>query len=122
VKKILVVVLAFVCVASVCYAQNDTLQKATKPVGEVVEQTGIFAGNIVSVVTGKTPENKPLSIVVTDDAGKTMMFPVDQTVKVMDTAVNALTLDQLKQGSKVAVEYSKDENGKEKANAITVVK
>ena len=59
----------------------------------------------------KTAETGPVDVT----------FPVDPTVKVVDAAVNAVTLNQLKEGEKVAVQYSRDQNGKEKAESINVM-
>jgi hypothetical protein len=57
---------------------------------------------------------------VADGSGKTMMFPIDPTVKIVDTAVNAVTLDQLKTGKQVAVVYSEDQAGSQKVKSVTV--
>lgn len=120
-KKILIAVLALVCVASLCYAAEEKAAVANEPVGAVVEATGTFVGKVVSVVTEPSAEMKGPAITVVDEAGKVVTYPVDPTVKIVDAAVNAVTLDQLKQGSTVSVEYSKDASGAEKAKTIKVV-
>lgn len=107
-KKFVMVAAALVLAASVCYAMEGDNPKATEPVGAVVETGGILVGKITSVVEkslggGKT-EN---SLVLAEDNGATKIIPLDNTVKCLDSAFNALTLNQLK-GRKVAVEVSKE--------------
>jgi hypothetical protein len=121
VKKILIAVLAFVCVASICYAADQKAPAANEPVGAAVEATGTFVGKVVSVVTEGSGGATGPAITVADETGKMITYPVDPTVKIVDAAVNAVTLNQLKKGDKVAVEYSKDQTGSEKAKAINVV-
>ncbi len=116
-KKIAIVILALVVTASFCYAAESVKsQTATEPVGAVIETTGVFVGQISSVVENSLAGGKAKSYVtVSDDTGKTRMFPVDATVKIVDAGFNAITLNQLKKGEKVSVEYS----GK-KAKSINV--
>lgn len=108
-KKFVMVAVALVLAASVCYAvEGEKPMKATEPVGAVVETGGVLVGKITSVVEkslggGKT-EN---SLVLAEDNGATKIIPLDNTVKCLDSAFNVLTLNQLK-GRKVAVEVSKD--------------
>jgi len=119
VKSILIAVLVVIAAASLCYAQGDaSVKKATEPVGAVIETAGVFVGRISSVVEQSLGGGKEKGFVtVSDETGKTRMFPVDETVKVVDATFNALTLNQLKQGEKVSVKYSG-----EKASEINVVK
>lgn len=118
-KKLAVVVLALAFVASMAYAEEA--QKANEPVGKVVEATGTVVGKVVSVITTGSDKAAEGTVTVVDETGKTMMFPVDPTVKIVDATVNAITLNQLKEGEKVKVDYSK-EGGSEKAKAISVTK
>jgi len=119
-RKALLAIMALAFVASLSYAAEGASPVANEPVGAVVEATGIFVGNVVSVVT--TGETGNASVTVADETGKTMVFPVDPAVKIVDAAVNVVTLNQLKTGDKVAVEYTKDEKGAEKAKSISVMK
>gem|GEM_PF-1755879 len=122
-NKIMLAVLALVLASSLCYAAEGMSEKATEPVGAVVEASGMFVGKVSSVVEDTMAGGKAKGYVtVSDETGQTKMFPVDDTVKVVDTTFNALTLNQLKAGEKVAVQYSKDKNGKEKATTIKVEK
>ena len=121
-KKLLIVVAVLVLAASFCYAQDTAASKeaepkATEPVGAVVETTGVFVGNITSVVEESAGANKG-SLILADESGKTKIFPVDPTVKILDNTFNALTFNQLKKGEKVSVEYTK--GATEKTKSVTV--
>lgn len=104
-SKILIMVMVIVSAASFCYAA----EKAVEPVSATIEETGTFIGKIVSVVTGGAAETakgaKQSSVVVTDEAGKVMVFPVDSTVKIVDATMNTVPVKQLAEGTKVTVEY-----------------
>lgn len=120
VKKILIAVLALVSTASLCYAA----EKAAEPVSATVEATGTFVGKVVSVVTGGTAETaervQNSSVVVADETGKTMVFPIDSTVKIVDAAMNAVPIKQIVEGAKVTVEYVTGQRGVEKTESIKV--
>ena len=118
-KKILVAVIAVAFAASIVYAMEGDQSKANEPVGAVVETTGVFVGKITSVVEESVGANKG-SLILADESGKTKIFPVDPTVKIVDDTFNALTLNQLKKGEKVSVEYSK--GGTDQAKSVTVQK
>ena len=110
-KKFVMVAVALVLAASICYAVEGDNPKATEPVGAVVETGGVLVGKITSVIEkslggGKKDE----SLVLAEDNGTTKIIPLDNTVKCLDSVFNVLTLNQLK-GKKVAVEVSK-ESGK----------
>lgn len=101
-KKILIAVVALILAASMSYAAEPTV-KATEPVGAVVETSGVVVGKVTNVIEkslggGKTEG----SLVMADSTGKTKIIPLDSTVKALDTAFHALTLNQLK-GRKVSV-------------------
>ncbi len=119
-KKILIAVLVLVCAASICYAATSDAPKANEPVGAAIESTGVFVGKIVGVVTTGSDSATGPAITVANDAGKVVTFPVDPTVQIVDAAVNAVTLNQLKTGEKVSVQYSKDSSGNSKAKAINL--
>ncbi len=111
VNKILIAVVALVVAVSLCYAAEEAKPKATEPVGAVVETSGIIVGKITNVIEKSLGGGKKAnSLVLAEDNGKTKIIPLDNTVKVLDTTFNALTLNQLK-GKKVSVEVSK-ESGK----------
>ncbi|MFH1779439.1 MAG: hypothetical protein ABH847_05370 [Candidatus Omnitrophota bacterium] len=107
-NKILIAVVALVLAVSLCYAAEEAAPKATEPVGAVVETGGVIVGKLTNVVEkslggGKTAN----SLVLAEDNGKTKIIPLDDTVKVLDAAFNALTLNQLK-GKTVSVDVSKE--------------
>lgn len=118
-KKMLLAVIAVICVASLCYAEQGDTVKATEPVGAVVETGGVFIGKVSSAVEKSLGGEGNVTVV--DETGKTKIFPVDPTVKIIDNTFNALTLNQLKAGQKVSVEYTK-EGGSDKAKSIQVMK
>ncbi len=123
VNKILIAVVALVLMATACYAADEAVTQATEPVSKAVEATGVFVGSITSVVTNSVTGGGPSGIItVTDETGKNRIFIVDDTVKIADAALNAVTLNQLKKGEKVAVEYSNAPMGAEKPSSIKVIK
>jgi ABC-type transporter Mla subunit MlaD len=118
--RIILVVLALVAMASFSYAAEGDTVKATEPVGAVVETSGVVIGKVTSVVE-ESLGGQEGSLVMAEPDGKTRIFPVDPTVKIIDNTFNALTFNQLK-GREVSVEYSKDASGKEKAKSVKVIK
>ena len=123
-KKILIAIFVVSLVASLSYAASPEAvkdQKATEPVGAIVETLGVFIGQVSAATEKSMGGGKEGYVTVVDETGKTKMFPVDPTVKIVDAGFNALTLNQLKKGEKVSVEYS-GKSGAEKAKSIKVTK
>lgn len=107
-KKFVIIAVALVLAASICYAIEGDKPKATEPIGAVVETGGVLVGKITSVVEKSLGGGKKeSSLVLAEDNGTTKIIPLDNTVKCLDSAFNALTLNQLK-GKKVAVEVSQE--------------
>lgn len=117
-KKIAIVLLALVAVGTACYAAEKA-PAATEPIGAVIEAGGVFVGKIVGAVEQATTGEK--KITVRSDTGETRVFPFAETVKIVDTTFNALTLNQLKAGKQVTVKY-KEEGGVQKADTVSVTK
>jgi len=111
-KKFVIVFAVLVLAASLSYANcghcGGDHPKATEPVGAVVETGGVLVGKLTSVVEKSLGGGKKdNSLVLAEDNGATKIIPLDDTVKVIDSGFNALTLNQLK-GKKVAVDVSKE--------------
>jgi len=106
VKKIMLAVVIIASTVSLCYAAQGDAPKATEPVGAVVETSGVIIGKITSVVEESMGQKKA-SLILADENGKTRIIPLDDTVKILDKTFHALTLNQLKKGSKVSVEVKK---------------
>lgn len=110
-KKIATVAAVIILTAAVCYAAEGDSPKATEPVGAVVETGGVLVGKITNVIEkslgGGKKEN---SLVLAEDNGTTKVIPLNDTVNCLDSAFNALTLNQLK-GKKVTVKVA-EESGK----------
>lgn len=121
-KKIFAVIVLLVLAAAVCNAAEEGATKAAEPVGAVIEATGVFVGTVSSVVTeGVTGGQVKGSILVSSETGETKLFPVDDTVKIVDAAFNIVTLNQLKKGEKVEVQYTKAPDGAEKVSSVKMV-
>ena len=128
VRKIFIAVMVLAAAASIGYAaegEHPTEHPtATEPISATVESVGTFVGKVVNVVTegaADTAEGtSKASVTVANETGKTMMFPIDATVKITDAAMNTVPLKQVKEGSKVFVEYVTGKDGKEKAKSVTV--
>jgi len=122
VNKVILAGLALILTAAVCYAAEGDAPKATEPVGAVVETAGVIIGKITTVVEESMGGGKgKAQLVLAEEDGKTRIVPIDNTVKVLDSAFNALTLNQLKKGDKVSVKVEKDASGNEKAGSVQVV-
>ena len=120
-KRILIAIFVVSLVASLSYAASPkplTDKKATEPVGAVIETLGVCIGQISSATEKSLGGGKGGYVTVVDETGKTKMFPVDNTVKIVDVGFNVLTLNQLKKGEKVSVEYKTGTGGKEQAATI----
>lgn len=120
-KKILIAVIALVLTAAAGYAADESGTQASEPVGAIVEAGGVFVGTVSTVVADTVTGGKGI-VTVADEKGQTKIFPVDETVKVVDATLNAVTFNQLKTGEKVEVEYSKAPDGAEKPSSIKVMK
>jgi ABC-type transport system substrate-binding protein len=128
-KKSLIIFLAVMLMASVCFAQQATPPAAEqsqaqppKPVQKVVSQAKEFLGKVASVTIAEPAKGIAKgSITVVDDMGNTANFTVTSATKVFDTTLNALTLNQLKEGEKVKVKHIKTKEGSEEAKAISVM-
>lgn len=96
--------------------------KALNPVTETLEATKEFVGTVVEVGTLQEPGSSGLvNVTVADEAGKTEIFPIDQTIRVLDAGLNVVAMNQLKKGDKVSVEY-KEEAGAKKPTAVKIAK
>ena len=112
VNKILIAVVALMLVVPLCYAAEEAKPIATEPVGAVVETGGVIIGKVTTVIEESLGGGKTKgSLVLAEDNGKTKMIPLDNTVKVLDAAFHAITLDKLN-GRKVSVETSKEGTAK----------
>ena len=106
-KKFAMVAVLVIFAAAVCYAADGAGQKATEPIGAVVETGGVLIGSLTNVVEKSLGGGKKdSSLVLAENNGTTKIIPLDNTVKCFDAAFNIITLNQLK-GKKVAVEVSK---------------
>jgi hypothetical protein len=105
VKKVIIAILAIICVATLVYAADEPKPQATEPVGAVIETLGVFTGKITNVIE-KSAGNKG-QLILADDSGKTKVIPLDNTVKIIDKGFHAVTLNQLKPGERVSVEQGK---------------
>ena len=112
VNKILIAVVALVLAVSLSYAVEEAKPIATEPVGAVVETGGVIIGKVTTVIEESLGGGKTKgSLVLAEDNGKTKMIPLDNTVKVLDAAFHAVTLNKLN-GRKVSVETSKEGTAK----------
>lgn len=121
-KKYLLVIAVIALTAVSAYAATDN-KTATEPLGAIVEASGVFIGTVSEVVVDTVTVGQAKgTVTVADESGKTRIFPVDDTVKIVDATVNVMTLNQLKKGQKVEVQYSKAPTGEEKVSSVKVMK
>ena len=122
-KKMLGIFIVLTFVGSICFAQEAIKTSPTliKP-SSAASETKTIVGKVVSVTVAdpaKGIANGAVSIV--DAAGKTTNYTVGSVAKVLNTAFNAITLNQLKVGDKVKMKSRKTAAGEE-AQSITLLK
>lgn len=118
-KVILVLALMALVIPSLCWADCGKCE-AKDPVMGTLEASKEFVGTVLEVATFQEPGSSGLvNVTVADEAGKTEIFPIDQTVRVLDAGLNVVTMDQLKKGSKVSVKYDEKEGAK-KATEVKI--
>jgi len=120
-KKILLIMAVIALSQATAYAADNN-KTAAEPVGALVEASSVFVGTVTSVVVDTVTAGQARgTVAVADEAGKTRIFPIDDTVKIVDAGINVITLNQLKKGEKVEVQYMKAPNGAEKVSSVKVV-
>jgi len=123
-KKVLLVVLALMLVSSVAFAQGAN-KEAASPVKEIakgIESTGEFVGKVVSVTVADPAKGlREGTIKVADQMGNPVSYTVNSAATIVDASFNAITLNQLKEGSMVKVKAEKTSEGKEEAKSINVM-
>ncbi len=122
-KKMLGVLIVLAFVGSICFAQEavKTLPSPVKS-SSAAAATKTIVGKVVSVTVAdpaKGIANGTVSVV--DAAEKTTNYTVGSVTKVLDTAFNAITLNQLKVGDKVKVKGKKTATGEE-AQSVNLLK
>lgn len=122
--RLLAAIFAIALAASLCHAalSDQPKPKATEPVGAVLETTGVIIGKVTTVIEESLGGGKKKgTLIMADDEGRTKVIPLDNSVEVLDKTFHGITLNQLKKGEKVSVEYTKDKSGAQKAKKVTVV-
>lgn len=114
-KRVIFVIAIMICVISAVYAQDNE-----DFVRDMFQTTGRFVGKVVYVATAGTGGEKT-ELVVEDERGQKMIFPLDETANMVGSAANMLTLGELKKGEKVAVEYESQPGQAPKARAVSKV-
>lgn len=120
-KKVMAFVLVALFAGSVCFAQGAATAEDKGPLATAVDQTQEFVGKVVKVtVADPAKEVAAGTVQVADSMGNTTSVTVGSTAKIVDSALNVITLGQLKAGDTVKVEATKTEEGATKAKAISV--
>ena len=119
------VVFALMFAASACFAQGQASEKAAGPVKAAekgVQSVGEFVGKVVSVTVAEPAKGITESTVkVSDEMGNPVSYTVNSAATIVDASLNAITLNQLKEGSMVKVKATKTKEGKEEAKSISVM-
>jgi hypothetical protein len=123
-KKLLLVVLALMLVSSVSFAQgaNKEAPSPAKEIAKGVESIGEFVGKVVSVTVADPAKGvRNGTIKVADSMGNPVSYTVNSAATIVDASFNAITLNQLKEGSLIKVKAGKTAGGKEEAKSINVM-
>ena len=123
-KKLLLVALALMLVSSVSFAQGAN-KEAPSPAKEIVkgvESVGEFVGKVVSVTVADPAKGvRNGTIKIADDMGNPVSYTVNSAATIVDASFNAITLNQLREGSMVKIKAERTKEGKEEAKAINVM-
>lgn len=104
-KKVVLAVLAVALVCSFAIAQEEKTV-----VGKILSVT--IADPAKGIATG--------AVSIVDETGKGFNFSIGKSTEIVDNTLNAITLNQLKLGSKVSVKSAKTATGQEEAAEIKV--
>ncbi|MCX5667007.1 MAG: hypothetical protein NTY34_01670 [Candidatus Omnitrophica bacterium] len=106
-KKLLLVALALMLVSSVSFAQGANKEAP---------------GKVISVTVANPAKGvRDGTIKVADAMGNPVSYTVNSAATIVDASFNAITLNQLKEGSMIKMKTRKTEEGKEEAKAINVI-
>jgi hypothetical protein len=118
-KKLSLLVLALMLVSSVSFAQgtDKACPSPAKEIAQGVEKVGEFVGKVVSVTVADPAKGvRNGTIKVADAMGNPVSYTVNSAATIVDASFNAITLNQLKEGSMIKVKADKEE-----AKAISVM-
>jgi hypothetical protein len=118
-KKFLLVAVALMLVSGVCFAQaSEKMASPAKEVVKGVKSVGEYVGKVVSVTLAEPAKGVTDNTVkVTDEMGNPISFTVSSAAKITDASLNAITLNQLKEGETVKVKATSTKEAK----AINVI-
>jgi hypothetical protein len=120
-KKLLLAALALMVCASISYAACGSCEPA-KSVAKGIGAVGEFVGKVVSVTVADPAKGvRSGTIKVADSMGNPVSYTVNSAATIVDASFNAITLNQLKEGSMIKVKAEKTKEGKEEAKAINVI-
>lgn len=114
-KKLFLVLLALILASSVSFAQgaNKEAPSPAKEVAKGIESVGEFVGKVVSVTVADPAKGvREGTIKIADDMGNPVSYTVNSAATIVDASLNAITLNQLKEGEKVKVKATKTKEAK----------
>ncbi|MCX5668945.1 MAG: hypothetical protein NTX89_02325 [Candidatus Omnitrophica bacterium] len=118
-KKLTFLLFVFLCVSSLCYAQQVPV-----PVSQIAQtpvETQAFTGKVDSVTIGDTAQGVKSEIVVVADQGQKLSFVVKSGTLITDKDAKMVALSDIKKDNKVAVAYTTSKMGTHKAQSIKLV-
>ena len=102
-RKIAIFALLFTfAIFAICFAANKPVQAAKSAKDDMQTVIGKVAAVTIADPAKGIAQG---SLTILDEAGKATTFTVKGTVKVLDEALNAITLNKLKPGSKVEIKH-----------------
>ena len=124
-KKIIFALLAVVFAVSLCFAQESeessvSASQSTLPVYQPTYQveTKSFTGKVNSISVGNLDEGTKTQITVTDHKGQNVNLIIDSDTLVTDKDGNMLEPANINNASEVAVIYTVDADGINKAQSV----
>ena len=116
-KKSVLILIAVAFMAGIAFAQEA--EKPVPPANAMIKESKATVGKVVNVTVAEPAKGIANgTVTVMDDTGKAVNFTVTQSTKILGTALDVITLNQLKIGEKIKI---KSKEGSQEASAIKVV-
>ena len=115
---------AFLCVVSLCFAQQVSTPISRPLVSQATQasvENKVFTGKVVSIAIGDATKGTKSELVVVTDEGQKLSFVVKSGTPITDKDAKVVALSDIKKDNKVTVAYTMSEMGTHKAKSIKLV-
>ena len=128
-RKIFFSLFAFLCITSLCFAQEaqapisqvQVTQSKVSQTAQAPVENKTLTGKVDLVTIGDTTKGIKSELVVVADDGQKLSFVVKSGTPVIDKDTKTITLSDIKKDNRVIVEYTTKASGTNKAQSIKLV-